>query len=476
MTRRSEASMRMRDLQVETVPVASLRPSPRNPRTHSRAQIGQIADSIRTFGWTVPLLVDDAGELIAGHGRLAAAKRLGLEHAPVIRLSNLTPAQKRAYALADNKLAENAGWDRGLLALELQDLIALDPEFEITIIGFEMGAIDVLIDELGEISAEGADEADQVPALDAGRPLVTAPGDLWALGPHRLLCADALAPASYTALLGEAKAALVFTDPPYNVPIAGHVSGLGRRVHDEFAMASGEMSDAEFEAFLKTTLARLADACVPGAIGFVCMDWRGLRALLNAGGETGLELKNLCVWAKTNAGMGSLYRSQHELVAVFKNATAPHTNNVALGKHGRHRTNVWSYPGCTSFGPERDAALGMHPTVKPVALVEDAIKDCSNRGDLVLDAFAGSGTTLIAAARAGRRGFGLELDPRYVDVALRRFRALTGEEPVHVASGRTLAERERRAEGDDRATDCDQTPSKPGDDDDLTEHTHGSGA
>jgi DNA modification methylase len=474
MTRRSEASMRMRDLQVETVPVASLRPSPRNPRTHSRAQIGQIADSVRTFGWTVPLLVDDAGEVIAGHGRLAAAKLLGHEHVPTIRLTDLTPAQKRAYALADNKLAENAGWDRQLLALELADLIELDPDFEITITGFEMGEIDVLIGELGE---DGADEADQVPALDPDLPLVTAAGDLWALGPHRLLCADARAPASYTALLGEAKAALVFTDPPYNVPIAGHVSGLGRRVHDEFAMASGEMSDAEFEVFLKTTLARLAAACVPGAIEFVCMDWRGLRALLSAGSEVDLELKNVCVWAKTNAGMGSLYRSQHELVAVFKTPGGRHTNNVALGKHGRHRTNVWSYPGMSSFGTDRDAALGMHPTVKPVALVEDAIKDCSNRGDLVLDAFAGSGTTLIAAERVGRRGFGLELDPRYVDVALRRYRALTGEEPVDVASGLTLAERERRAEGDDeQAADRGQSNSKLGRDDGVAEQSDGSEA
>lgn len=431
--------MDISELAVETVPVAALKAYARNPRTHSPRQIKQIAESIRTFGWTNPVLVDAEGGVIAGHGRLEAARLLGMAEVPVIRLETMTPEEKRAYIIADNKLAENAGWDRELLAVELKELLELDPDFEITTTGFETGEIDVLIGELGE----GADdEADCIPDLDSERPPVTERGDLWALGRHRLLCADALSPASYAALLGEAKADLVFTDPPYNVPVNGHVSGLGAVKHAEFAMASGEMSEAAFTSFLKRVFANLAGASRDGAIHFVCMDWRHLSELLTAGRAVYAEMKNLCVWTKASGGMGSLYRSQHELVAVFKKGRAPHVNNVELGRHGRNRTNVWAYAGMNSFGAERNAALSMHPTVKPVALVEDAIKDCSHRGQTVLDAFAGAGTTLIAAERAGRCGMGLEIEPRYVDVTLRRFRALTGEEPIHVRSGLSFGQLE----------------------------------
>jgi DNA modification methylase len=253
-------------------------------------------------------------------------------------------------------------------------------------------------------------------------------------------------------------AELVFTDPPYNVPIAGHVSGLGRQAHGDFAMASGEMSEAEFTGFLTTSLGAMAAQTKDGAIHFICMDWRHLPELLAAGKAVYHEQKNLCVWVKSNGGMGSLFRSQHELIAVFKKGAAPHINNVDLGRHGRNRTNVWTYPGMNSFGAERDGALAMHPTVKPVALVQDAILDCSNRGGIVLDGFGGSGTTLIAAERTGRRARLLEIDPAYVDVTLRRFRDHIGTEPVHASSGQTLTDLEKSAASNSEtgATDlCD---------------------
>lgn len=418
---------RIRDLQVETISVSALKPYPRNARTHSKKQIRQIADSMREFGWTNPILIDDQCGVIAGHGRLDAAKLLGLSEVPVIRLTDMTEAQKRAYVIADNKLAENAGWDRAVLAIEIQGLIQIDPLFDIEMTGFVMGEIDVLIGEQAVAADRAA--ADRQPEIDLNRPLIARLGDLWTLGRHRLLCGDATKPESFSRLLGGEKARMIFTDPPYNVRIDGHVCGLGSVKHDEFAMASGEMSEAEFTAFLKTVLGNLAADSADGAIHFVCMDWRHMHELLSAGRQVYADLKNICVWNKTNGGMGSLYRSKHEMVAVFKNGHAPHINNVELGKHGRYRTNVWDYEGVNTFGKERDA-LAIHPTVKPVQLIEDAILDCSDRGDIVLDAFCGSGSTLIAAERSGRRGFGLELEPKYVDATLRRFRELTGEEPI----------------------------------------------
>lgn len=423
----------MRDLKVETVSTTSLKPRPGNPRTHSKKQIRQIADSIRTFGWTNPILIDNDGGVVAGHGRLAAAMLIGMEEVPVIRLSAMTPAQVRAYVIADNKLAENAGWDRDLLRIELQDLLDMDLDFDIGVIGFETGEIDVL---LAEDTAED-DPADVVPDLADGPP-VSRRGDRWDLGGHRLLCGDATSSEDVRRLMSGEVAGIVFTDPPYNVPIDGHTGGSGQIQHREFPMASGEMSEAEFTAFLRTTLGNLAAASRDGSIHFVCMDWRHLGEVLSAGREVFTELKNVCVWRKSNAGMGSLYRSQHELVLVFKKGTAAHINNVALGRYGRYRSNVWDYPGANSWGRRDDLAL--HPTVKPVALVEDALKDCSNRGDIVLDGFAGSGTTMIAAQRCGRRAFMIELDPQYADLIVRRFEDLTGEAARHAETGATFAE------------------------------------
>ena len=430
-------STRNRGMVVEAQPISALEPYSRNPRTHTRKQIRQIARWMEAFGWTNPILVDGSGRVIAGHGRLEAAKPLGIERVPAICLADMTEAQVRAYVIADNRLAELAGWDDELLALELQALTKIDLDFDIEITGFDTPEIDTLVSR-----SDDEDEADQLPDMDQSVPPISQPGDLWLLGRHRLLCADAAKAESYALLTGGEAAQIVFTDPPYNVPIAGHVCGLGAVKHREFAVASGEMSKAEFTAFLKTILRHLVTNSADGAIHFVCMDWRHLDELLTAGRAVYDTLKNLCVWNKSNGGMGSLYRSKHELVAVFKAGRGRHINNVKLGAHGRYRTNVWDYAGINSFSKHRDAELAMHPTVKPVKLVEDAILDCSRRGDIVLDAFSGSGTTIIAAERTGCRGFGLEIDPRYVDVTLRRFRDLTCEEPVHAASGLTLAQLE----------------------------------
>jgi len=413
-----------------------LKPNKRNARTHSAKQISQIAASISEFGFTVPILIDADSNVIAGHGRLKAAEKLGLDQVPTVRLEHLTREQLRAYAIADNQLALNAGWDKEILRLELSELQALDLDFDLTLTGFEFAEIDLLIND--GATTEGPDPLDEVP--EPPKCPVSRPGDLWRIGPHRLICGDATEQDTYATLLGEERARMAFCDPPYNVPIEGHVSGLGKVKHREFAMASGEMSQDGFVRFLTSAFSQLAAWSIDGALHFQCMDWRHMTEILEAGRSSYDDLKNLCVWTKTNGGMGSLYRSQHELVFVFKVGTAPHINNVELGRHGRYRTNVWSYAGINSFGAKRDEELAMHPTVKPVAMVADAILDASKPKDLVLDAFAGSGTTLIAAHKTKRRGYGIELDPTYCDVILKRLAKVVGEEAVHVKTGLTLRE------------------------------------
>ncbi len=429
-------------------PIDSLKPAARNPRTHSRQQIRQIADSIQRFGFTNPILVDATGQIIAGHGRVAAAKLLGMERVPVVSLSDLSPKDLRAYALADNKLALNAGWDHELLAIEFQELIDAGLSLEIT--GFSLAEIDFTLDQ-AEQQKPGPEEsaADRIPAM--AERAVSRFGDLWRLGPHLLLCGDARAVRDYERLLQGQQVGVVFTDPPYNVPIDGHVCGLGRIRHREFAMGVGEMAADEFSAFLGAALRNMAGQCCAGAILFVCMDWRHLEELSVAGRQAGLALKNLCVWNKTNGGMGSFYRSKHELVFVFKHGDAPHVNSFGLGDTGRYRTNVWDYPGISSLGVSRATDLAMHPTVKPVALVADAIRDCSRRGDIVLDPFAGSGTTLIAAQQTGRSARLIEFDPFYCDTIVRRFEALTGKAAVLVdteQSFETVAEERLHGSGD----------------------------
>jgi DNA modification methylase len=422
-------------MKIENTAVRELRPHPKNARTHSRKQIKQIAKSIDKFGFCNPVLVDDANQIIAGCGRWEAGKLLGLDVVPTCRLSHLSEAEKRAYILADNRLAELAGWDKEILAIELQGLIELDVDVELT--GFEMAEIDLILEEAREASNVASGPEDAAPEPLPG-PAVSQPGDLWRLGVHRLLCGDARDQIAYDALLEDAKADFVFTDPPYNVPIDGHVSGLGRIQHREFMMASGEMTEAEFTAFLETVFGLLVANSVDGSIHQICMDWRHAWEMLAAGRTAYHELKNLCIWNKSNAGMGSFYRSKHELVFVWKSGTAAHINNFELGQHGRHRSNVWDYAGINTMRVGRLEELAMHPTVKPVGLVADAIKDCSRRGGLVLDPFCGSGTIVIAAERTGRRARALEIDPHYVDVAVRRWQAYSGKSAVLDGSGETF--------------------------------------
>ena len=421
---------------VTLLPVAALKLADRNARTHSAKQVRQIADSIAAFGFVNPILVDEHDRVLAGHGRLAGARLIGMTEVPVLRITHLGAAEKRAYALADNRIAELAGWDEALLAVELQELVALDTEFDVTVTGFDSADIDLKIQSL---TPDDADD-DVVPPPNPGPPLC-APGDVWTLGRHRLICGDARDAQVHDQLMAGETARLVLTDPPYNVPIAGHASGLGRTLHPDFAMAAGEMSAEAFTAFLAATLGEAARVSADGALHFVFMDWRHMRELLAASVSLYTEQKNLVVWSKTNAGMGSLYRSQHELVFVFKVGSAPHINNVALGAYGRHRSNVWTYPGLNSFGKGRDRHLARHPTVKPVRLLIDAIQDASHRDDLVLDPFGGSGSTLIAAERTGRRGRLIELDPGYCDGIVSRWQAVTGQTAIHVGSGQRFFER-----------------------------------
>jgi DNA modification methylase len=407
-----------------------LKPRLKNPRTHTPRQIKQVAASIQEFGFINPVLIDGSDGIVAGHARVVAAMSMGMTDIPTVRVDHLSPTQIRAYVIADNRLAEKAGWDPALLALELQEL-SVQPNFDVTVTGFEMAEIDLIV---SEASDKEPDDADVIPEIDRSFPAVSRLGDCWQIGDHFLLCGDALKPKSYERLLGGKRAQLVFTDPPYNVRIAGNVSGLGKARHREFAMASGEMNRREFTNFLRRALTNLAEFSIDGSIHFVCMDWRHIRELTDSAHDAYTELKNICVWSKSNAGMGSLYRSAHEFIFVYKNGRAKHINNVELGRFGRSRTNIWEYLGMSSFAKDRDATLAGHPTPKPLALVSDAILDCSKRGGIVLDAFAGSGTTLLAAEKTGRLGYGIELDLHYADLIIKRFEEVYGLEAIHIDS------------------------------------------
>lgn len=422
-------------LVIEYLATTSLTPNPKNARKHTAKQITKLAAAIEEFGFNGPIAIDETGLILCGHARHAAALSLEREEVPCVRLTHLTPAQRTAFAIADNKLGDLSTFDPDALKAQLEEIIALDFNVELT--GFDTAEIDVLFEPA---PASAADPEDTFELPEEDQVAVTERGDLWLLDGHRLYCGDALERSSYEALLGQDRARMVFSDPPFNVKIHGHVSGLGRVKHAEFAMASGEMTEAEFHGFLKGYMVHAVAFTIDGSIHMHCMDWRHVQTLQAAGFEVYAELKNVCVWVKTNAGMGSLYRSQHELICVFKNGRAKHVNNVELGKHGRYRTNVWTYAGANAFGRTRDADLASHPTVKPVGLVADAIRDCSKRGDIILDPFMGSGTTILAAERTGRRAAGLELSPAYVDVAIGRWQAKTGKAAVLAADGRTFDE------------------------------------
>lgn len=421
----------MNDPQITLRPISGLKPWGRNARTHSRKQLHQIGESIETFGFTNPVLIDEAGTILAGHGRVEAARLLGMSEVPCLRLDHMTEDQKRAYVLADNKLALNAGWDEDLLAAELGVLLSSDLDFDIGVTGFSIPEIDGVLASVNPEEPHAPE--DDVVGPEAPRRVK--PGDVWQLGKHRLVCGNALESAAVETLMQSDQARMIFTDPPYNVPIDGHVGGSGKTKHREFAMASGEMSSSEFTGFLRQAFQNLVRHSVDGAIHFICMDWRHMPEILNAGQGVYTELKNLIVWAKDNGGMGTFYRSRHELIFAFKAGQAPHVNTFELGQNGRYRTNVWEYRGVNTLRAGRMEDLSLHPTVKPVEMIADAIRDVSGRGEVVLDLFGGSGSTLIAAEKTGRVARLCELDPIYCDRILKRWEAYTKDSAEQVLCG-----------------------------------------
>jgi DNA modification methylase len=423
-----------RNLSPFLVGTEKLRSLGRETRRHPQRQIGKLAASLNEFGFVLPIIVDGEQRVVAGWGLVLAARQLGLPEVPAVTIAGLDEQKLRLLRLALNRLSEDSTWDNEALTLEFGDILSLDGNVDLQISGFEMGEIDAHLDGGGD------DEEDELPPPGAGPP-ITRPGDIWVMGDHRIICGNALEAETYDHLLGDQQVQMVFTDPPYNVSIDGHVSGLGRIRHSDFAMGVGEMSPAEFTTFLTTSLGYAARFARDGSLHFICMDWRRIKELLNAAAEIYEETKNLCIWRKSNAGMGSLYRSQHELVFVFKKGDAPHINNIQLGRFGRHRSNVWDYPGQNVWSNSSKGKLALHPTVKPVRLVADAIRDCSNQHGLILDPFGGAGTTLIAAERTGRHARLIELEPRYVDATVRRWQHLTGGTAVHAATGQPFETR-----------------------------------
>ncbi len=406
---------------MEKIDINKLVPYERNARVHNPKQVNAIARSIKAFGFNNPVLVDEKNVVIAGHGRWAAAKQLGLTEVPIVRLNHLSEKEKKAYILADNRLAERASWDEKQLKLELQDL-STDVNFDLSVTGFETPETDLLL--YGESAPAQAEVFQEPPGI----PKRVQPGDVWALGRHKVICADALQPASFEALLGRERADIVVTDVPYNVKINGHVCGNGRAKHPEFAMASGEMSEEEFRRFLEKSFQNMREFSKDGSLHFSFIDWGHARVMLEAGNAVYDELKNICVWAKDAGGMGSLYRSRHELVCVFKRGSAPHCNNIELGRYGRNRTNVWEYPAVRMQSRLSKGAPLLHPTVKPVGLLSDILLDASRQGDIVLDSFGGSGSTLLAAERTGRTARLVELSPHYCDVILHRYEKAGGQD------------------------------------------------
>jgi DNA modification methylase len=402
----------------------------RNVRNLDPAHVRETVSVISHLGFSVPILIDHDNNLVDGVVRLEAAKLLGLPRVPCIVVSHLSTPERRLLRVAMNRLQEKGEWDLDSLKIELQELILEDEPIEIT--GFLLPEIDqILLD-------------DEVAAVEPG-PLAPEPdvqpiarvGDHFILGRHEIICGDATDPRVLERLMGEDQARLLLTDEPYNVKICGNVT---RGAHREFVMASGEMSDREFYVFNEAWMAACCPHLCDGALFGTFIDWRGYPTAHAAATALDLKAINLIVWVKTNAGMGSQYRSQHELLPLFKIGTAAHVNNIELGKHGRWRSNTWTYPGASSMGSDARQGLQDHPTVKPVAMLEDALLDMTNRDDIVLDPFLGSGSTLIAAEKTARCCRGLELDPRYVDVILRRYHEVTGTQGIFRDTGETFLE------------------------------------
>jgi len=423
-------------LRVEYLNPSQLKPPPRELRRRTRQHVQRIARSMSEFGCLVPIIVNAKLEIVAGQTRLDAAKLLELTSVPVIRVEHLTDAQLRLFAIADNKLPEGVEWDKDALRIELSEIELVAPEIDLSSSGFAIAEIDTMY---GRHRVTELSDDDRQVAPDGAEP-ISCLGDRWHLGRHMLGCGDARDQVLLDNLLGGRKVRALVSDPPWNLKIEGVVSGNGKKKHTDFIMAAGEMTKPAFTVFLAEFLEKAKLHLVDGALLYVYMDWRNYDALVAAAVSAGLEQKNMLVWCKDNAGMGSMYRSQHELIGFFKYGSVPHTNNINLGRHGRNRANVLFYPGVNSFGKGRDAALAAHPTCKPVGMLADLLLDCSDPGEVVLDPFGGSGSTLIAAERVERDACLIELDPKYVDAIVRRFEKISGTEAVHAESGLTFAQ------------------------------------
>ncbi len=426
-------------------PVASILENKHAVRTHSKRHIKKIGRAQQVTGPLAPLVIDESYTLLAGHGRLAAAKDNGWDVVPVVQVFGLSEARKRLFLLSDNELCRGAGLDRAKLAQQLPELTFLFEEagFELTDTGFEVAELDQIM--LDGVEGEG-DEEEALEAELFDEPVVLSAGDLLILGEHRLFVGDAREDAVLSPLMEGQQAEAAFLDPPYNVS-AKQIGGRGRIRHENFAFASGDMTSREFIAFLTTSFEVVSRKCTPGAVMFVCMDWKHVRELIEAGQAAFDEYLNLVVWNKTNAGQGGLYRNKHELIGVFRVGDEPHRNNVQMGRFGRNRSNVWTYAGVNTFRTGRLEELAQHPTVKPTQLVADALKDVTKRGGIVLDTFVGSGTTILAGEKVGRRVRAVEIDPRYAQVAARRWEKLTGRDAIHGETGQTLDELVARLSG-----------------------------
>lgn len=422
---------------IKQVALSDLKLPTQKLRTHDRASRRKLTAILRTVGFIDPVVIDETNKVLSGILRCEVAGELGLETIPVIQIDHMSEIEKRAYALAANRLAEDAGWDTDLLAIELGQLAIALPEA-----GIELEATGFSINDFDQIMSDRSDPAPDPdePELPGPGRSVTRPGDLWLCHRSRLHCADALLPTSYMTLMAGRRATMTFTDCPYNVSIRTHARGLGRSRHREFAIASGELSDADFLCFLQTAFGHIADVSVDGSIVFSCIDWAHIRIMLEAGSSVFSELKNICVWVKSNGGMGTFYRSRHELICAFKVGLGPHINTFELGQYGRSRTNIWQYAGLNAFKSGRDDELAMHPTVKPVRMIADAMLDCSKPQSIILDPFMGSGSTLLAGEMVGRHVYGLEIDPEYVDVSIRRWQAFTHRDAILESTGQTFEE------------------------------------
>jgi len=422
------------NLLFEFVNPDSLKPYPGNPHKHPKQQIEQIRASIRAYGIVRPVVTDEEGIIIDGEALWQAAKLEGNTSVPVLRLFGLSETQKRELRIGLNKHPHNADWDAEQLRIEIEAILAVHIDLDLGVIGMSVGQVDKLL-----IAGDTDPADDTIPEI-APR-AVSQPGDIWIADGHRIGCGDCRDLPFLRQVVGSRPVDCSVTDPPYNRAITGDATtGRGRARHPEFLMASGEMSDEAFEGFLHDALSGFAKVSRDGAVHYVFMDHQHLDTLLTVGKRVYAQRLNICVWNKSNAGMGSLYRSKHELICVFRVGDAAHFNAVQLGKHGRNRTNVWDYPSVNTFGGSRRRDLELHPTVKPTGLVADAILDVTRRGDLVLDGFLGSGTCLVACERTGRLCRGVEINPLYVDLSLQRWSERTGLDAVLESTGQGFSQ------------------------------------